>query len=157
MSNFTPTTFRPQNEDSTLDSLKRLSAQNCNRDSAVSLASAARTTTTSGANITVENAKGVILYLNITAASGTGGLHLGLSGVFPDGSLTQTVSYQATGLTATGRTMMIIYPGGGALCTPAGRVTGADYQLRIPPVIRPYVVHDDASSYTYTVEYQLLP
>ena len=157
MSNFKPPTYRPQQEDGELVTLKRISAQNVNRDAVVSLASAARTATTSGANINIESAKGIILYLNVTAASGTGGIHMGILGVFPDGVSVQTTTYQMTGLTATGRSMMIVYPGGGALCTPSGRVTGADYQLRIPPVIRPYILHDDASSYTYSLEYQLLP
>jgi len=157
MSEYIPSSYRPLVEDGQLTTLKKLVSQGVNRAGVVSLASAARTATTSGANINIDTAKGIILYLNVTGASGTGGLHMGILGVFPDMTSVQTTTYQMTALTATGRSMMIVYPGGGALCTPSGRVTGADYQLRIPPVIRPYVLHDDASSYTYSLEYQLLP
>lgn len=156
MPEYIPDSYRPQLEDGQLITLKKISAQNVNRQAVTSLSSAARTATTSGANIPIDSAKGIAVYLNVTAASGTGGLHLALTCVFPDNS-TQTLSYQVAAVTTTGRHVMIVYPGGGVLASPTGRVTGTDYQVRIPPIVRPGVVHDDASSYTYSVDYQLLP
>ena len=156
MSAYTVTTFFPQNEDGTLETLKRISAQNCNRVVVTSLASAARTTTTSGANIDIETAKGAIFFLNVTAASGTGGLHIAVGTVFPDNN-TQTLIYTPVAITTVGRHYVIVYPGGGIFGTTTGRTSIAEYSARIPPRIRPSIQPDDASSYTYSLDYQLLP
>ena len=77
-------------------------------------ASAARTAQTDSANQTNRNARGVHLILNVTAASGTGGLQVRLLGVDPISSTVYALAAAPTAITATGISVYELYPGAAA-------------------------------------------
>jgi hypothetical protein len=156
MSDFIPSTLLPQIEDGSLAVLKRMASQNSMRAAVASLGLAARTATTSGSTISVQSSRGIALFLNITAASGTGGLNIGVSAIFPDGSSNQTLAFTPTVLTTVERAVLILYPGAGLFIRASGRTSASEYNVRVPGTIRPFIQHSDASSYTYSLEYQLL-
>ena len=111
------------------------------------LASAARTADTQSADQTNYNARGVILFVNITA--------------FTAGSVTPQLQYKdpisavytaivsGAALAATGHTVIRIYPG----ITPAANVAFAE---AVPRTWRLNMDHADATSITYSVGYALI-
>ena len=114
------------------------------------LASAARTVTTYSANQTNYNARGVIVVLNVTAASGTGGLQVILQAIDPVSGGAVSLNATPTAVIAIDRLAYIFYPGatGGV----AAQITG----IPLPRTWRVGVVHGDASSYTYSLSYSLI-
>ena len=113
------------------------------------LASAARTGTADSPIQTNPGARGVILYLNITAITGGPGLGIqyAMFGVDPvSGVVTQLSG--ASGLkTATGLTNLAIYPG----------LSGAGTSNMVVP--RSWLAHvfvSDATPYTYSLGYALI-
>jgi hypothetical protein len=119
------------------------------------LASAARTATTSSANQTNYNARGVIVTLRISAASGTGGLSWKLYGVDPvSGATYQITPNIAAPITAAGTYAFEVYPGS----TTTGSTNPSWMYQRtsaaLPRTWQLQVVHADGSSYTYSVGYQ---
>ena len=120
------------------------------------LASAARTANASSANQTNHGIKGVIAYLNVTVASGTGGLGLRFQTFDPVSGSGINLNAAPTNITATGVYAYEIRPG----ATTAGAAGTGNVQQRtssaIPHTWRVTVTHADASSYTYSVGYALL-
>lgn len=116
------------------------------------LASAARTATTQSANQTNYNARGVLVTLSVTVASGTGGLKVRIFGIDAATSLGVQLNATPTGVVATGRFVYELYPGITG--------TGGSAQQRtsggLPRQWYVDVAHDDASSYTYSVGYALI-
>jgi hypothetical protein len=113
------------------------------------LASAARTVTVLSAMQTNHNARGVIVILNVTAASGTGGLSVAVwDGIFGVVFLSAT-----TPATAIGVDGYELYPGS------TGAVSG-NLRLRVsgalPRTWQAVVTVGDASSYTYSLNYSLV-
>lgn len=119
----------------------------------VTLASAARTVTTAGTTQTNYNHRGIFVTLDITVASGTGGLSLVLYGV--DGSQTSQLWSPGSPKTTVGRWSFMFYPGlatapnGTGIVAVANGVLGRRFLLQ--------VVVGDASSYTYELVYSLIP
>jgi len=150
-------TLKPQNEDSLIQLTGRLVANQITRDYVETLASAARTATTVGSVFDVEGAKGIAIWLSITAASGTGGLHPFIHGIHPSTNGSVSYVFQPIALTSTQTALLICYPGSGIFAYTGGRASLAEYQARLPSRIRLGVTHDDASSYTYSMGYTLLP
>ena len=112
------------------------------------LASAARTATTSSADITNYNGRGVMVFLNVTAASGTGGLTLTIQAKDPVSGNYFNLNANPSAVTSTGNgTVYIVYP---STLTAAGNVTQST-QAVLPRTFRITVTHGDASSYTYSV------
>jgi len=97
--------------------------------------------------------RGVIVFLDITTASGTGGLKVIVRGYDAFG-LAYDLNDGGTALTAMGRRMYVIYPG--TLDTPAGFVADTA-QIPLPQEFDIYVNHGDGSNYTYAVSYELIP
>ena len=114
------------------------------------LASAARTATTTSADQTNYNARGVVLFLNVTAVSGTGGLQTRLRYIDPISATQQYASVAPTVVTATGLFIYVFYVGAAA-----GNVAAAT-SLVLPRDWAASVVHGDASSYTYSLGYATL-
>lgn len=116
------------------------------------LASAARTATTTSADFLTYNARGLVVFLDVTAASGTGGLTV-------VAQLKDTVSGNYFSLpgyvfgTATGRGVSFVIPGVVAS-------TGADVKQSLSyglsQTMRVQITHGDATSYTYSVGYGLI-
>lgn len=113
------------------------------------LASAARTITTLSPTQTNYNAKGIIVYLNITAASGTGGLIPRIYGVDPvAGIALVSLVTDIAPITATGLYAIELSPGATGTTTVGMKARAAG---TLP---RSFVVGinvGDASSYTYSV------
>ena len=112
------------------------------------LASALRTATVNSADQVNVNARGVLLILNVSAASGTGGLVVRLFAKDPaTGNYVQCNSSPAA-VTAVGTFGYLVY--GGA----AGAANFVMSQLSNAPVARIWraqVAHNDGSNYTYSL------
>jgi hypothetical protein len=157
MSDLSITNFVPQTTDSEKNLLQRLLAAieaKHAKTTGTALASAARTATTQSSDIATGPATGILVYINVTAASGSGGISVRLRGKDPVSS-----SYAAIGDSATYTTTGIRCIGfapGMASVTPGLTVNGG-IGTPLPDTIRLDVQHADASSYTYTVGYCLVP
>jgi hypothetical protein len=119
--------------------------------------SAARTATTTSS--TFENTlgtRGIALYLNVSAASGTGGLTLGLQWRDPVSQAWTTIWSAAAAVTATTSTpkVYMLSPDQGG--TAASGFTEVKYAV-VPRFWRVVVTAGDSSSYTYSVGATLLP
>lgn len=122
--------------------------------SGTALASAARSATTLSSNIDARGARAIIVYLNITAASGTGGLTLRLFGVDPVSSTVATSASVSTAATTSGTRIYHFGPGVGAASGATLAWGGAGVMLGSLFAVQ--VLHGDASSYTYSVTYELI-
>lgn len=113
------------------------------------LASQARTAAATGPTMKNYNGKGVVIWLNVTAVSGTGGITPYLYGVDP---VSGGAYYFAQGgtITATGLYPLVFYPGASG---------GHQYYLAALPLPKTWFVYvgvADASSYTYSIGYSLI-
>lgn len=116
------------------------------------LASAARTATTASATQTNVNARGVLLYVNVTAAPGSQNLSVAISGIDPvSGSAPGLGNF--TAITATGAYTFFMYPG-----IVNTHPTGiSDIQaLPLPRTWAVIVTHSGAGSWTYSIGYSLI-
>ena len=115
--------------------------------------SAARTSRPTSPIITNPGYSGMNLYLNITAASGIGGLVPQMYYIDPvSGTTSLQGVFGVTARTATGLFVYTLYPASGLLTLNGGAaviILPSNYQLTVS--------HGDASSYTYSVGIQLLP
>lgn len=114
------------------------------------LASAARTVATTTPNQTNYNARGVIIFLNVTLASGTGGLTVRINGIDPVSGVVRGIPTAPTIVTAVGHYNYVVYPGA------SGGVVSAVSALILPRSWTLQVSVGDASSYTYSVGYSLI-
>jgi hypothetical protein len=112
------------------------------------LASAARTASLTSATQTNYNAKGVMVFLKVTGASGTGGLRPNFVGIVPSG-IGEYLNANITPITAVGMYVFVLYPGASTagVSTYIHQVT----DLPLPRTWRLDITHSDASSYTYEV------
>lgn len=112
------------------------------------LASAARTATAISSDITNYNSRGIIVFLNVTVASGTGGLVVQMQLKDPIGGLYKQVHANPTAITATGLQAYTFYPG--------NNNAGVQFNYFLSRTFAIQVQHNDASSYTYSVGYSLI-
>lgn len=116
--------------------------------------SAARTTALSDIvpDENIAEAKGIIVFLTVTAASGTGGLTLQVKAL-PPGVQTGGVLIGAASaaIIGTGVSALVIYPGAATSVSPYTVVN-----TPLPTRVSINVVVGDASSYTYSVSAFLL-
>lgn len=155
MSELNIATRRPQDTDTERMLLARLLAAQAVKTTGTALASAARTTTTQSADIDTTGFRGIVVFFNVTVASGTGGLTLRLRGRDSVTSLYAALTQDSTARTATGFWTMSV---GLGVSAPSGAtLTGSLTGLPLPDTIRLEVAHGDASSYTYSVGYCLVP
>jgi hypothetical protein len=115
------------------------------------LASAARTASTPSSNQENYNSKGIIVYLNITSSSGTGGLTVQIQGIDPVSGLTHTL-LQSSSVTSNGRYSYMLYPGASDIGTDLKQTNGGV----LPRKWRVNIYNSDGSSYTYSVGYSLI-
>ena len=112
-----------------------------------------RSTTQTGPNVTNQS-RGLLIYLKVTVASGTGGLQVVVD--YRDyvlGNICQFTN-PVTPITAVGDYLYLIYPG-------AGQINLADTvkqiaQTAVPRGWRARIIHGDASSYEYSVSVSVL-
>ncbi|WP_407310490.1 hypothetical protein [Desulfosporosinus sp. SB140] len=118
------------------------------------LASAARTSSTVSPTQTNYNAKGIIVWINVTAASGTGGLQVIVQGGHPlIGGYAPWLTAAPAAITSTGVRGYAFYPG---ISTVAG--TGINVAINgiLPRTFSVLVQHGDSSSYTYALGASLI-
>lgn len=119
----------------------------------VALALAARTAFTSTGNISADGFKGLHWWLDVTAASGTGGVRVQIATVDPIfGNVIG--GYQFGVLqTTVGLTTGFIYPGAESA---QANAFVASLGLVVPPRFRLSVNVGDATSYTYRLSYAFI-
>lgn len=118
------------------------------------LASAVRTATVSSDTFRVdEDLQGqrLIVFLNVTAASGTGGLTLTVEG-YDIASQSWFRMVAGSALITTGKRIYAL--GNGVSAAAAADITAA-VAAPVPESWRVTVTHGDASNYTYSVGYSL--
>ena len=117
--------------------------------------SAARTSTNQSAGVSnTTGAIGVIVYMRITAASGTGGVRFEMQAQDPiGGSVWDNWPGGISNTTATGNYVLVVYP---AALTVGSTMVKSAQAMVLPNTWRLNVIHGDASSYTYAISYQLL-
>jgi hypothetical protein len=118
------------------------------------LASAARTATTTSAAITNNNFTKLRVYLNVTAASGTGGLQLQLLAKDPVTAAYNAMhsAQPAVPITAIGEYYFDYTPA--AVAATGG--ASAAFSIFPPSSLETKIVHGDGTSYTYSVGYELI-
>lgn len=127
-----------------------------NNAEATALAFAARTAEANSGNITNYNHRGIIVYLDVTVASGTGGLQIKIESIDPTTNNRHQLNVTPTAITAVARHSYELSPGG-STAAPGGtgnltqRTAGS-----LPRTFRITVSVGDASSYTYSVGYHLI-
>jgi hypothetical protein len=155
MSDLAINTRRPQDTDTERLLLGRLLAAQAVKTTGTGLASAARTTTTQTADIDTTGFRAIVIFFNVTAASGTGGLTLRLRGKDPVTGFYASLTQDSAARTTTGLWTMNV--GLGASAPSGASLTGSLTGLPLPDIIRVEVTHGDASSYTYSIGYCLVP
>lgn len=131
--------------------------ERCNYEGTL-LASAARTVDTDAANITNRNHRGIMVILNVTAASGTGGLTPKVRIIDVISGNPCQINANITAITATGRFGFEIYPGASTAVasSSSGWVAQRTAACLAGMTIQVGISVGDASSYTYSLSYCLL-
>ncbi len=117
------------------------------------LASAARTATTSSPQQINYNARGIMLFLNISAASGTGGLIVRLLGIDPISGNDAELNTDITAITATGLYLFELYPGSSSAGASGASKVNQRISASLPRTWYAKIVAGDSSSYTYSLGY----
>lgn len=119
----------------------------------VLLSSAARTATTTTSPQQNLKARGVLLVLNVTIASGAGGLTLRIQYKDPVSGNWGNLNSAPTTITAAAQLLYVLYPGVTATNGNAQQVVS----FPLPRDWRVSITHGDGSSYTYSLAAVLLP
>ena len=122
-------------------------------DNVTLLTSAARTTAYDSGALVNDGFKGITVVLDVTAASGTGGLTLSVNMIDPASGNAVALLTASAAVTATGTKAYSVYPSGGT--TGAG-ITQLSNFTALSPYFSVKVAVGDSSSYTYTIGYCLL-
>jgi hypothetical protein len=111
------------------------------------LDSGARTVTTTSGNQINTNSRCVTVFLNVTVASGTGGLTLRIVAVDPASGNSFFLNAAPTAVIATGQYAYVL---GSGVTSSGGSIAQAT-AVPLPKTWRVSVVAGDSSSYTYSV------
>ncbi len=113
------------------------------------LTSATRNATTASADQINYNARGVLLFLDVSAASGTGGVRAIIDVKDPvSGNYKGPLNTTPTFRTAVGTYVYLFYPGSAS----AGGLE-QNNQVVLPRLWRATVQHSDATNYSYSLAY----
>lgn len=158
MSDLTITEFDPQSTDSERMLLARLLAfKTRERTRATALASAARTVSTQTADIETAGFTGLAVWLNCTVAGASGGITLYLLTQDPVSGNWAT-NYAILPIVSSVRISSALLGPGVSIGSNVNLVSGnSDRGIVLPSKIRFYAVASDASSYTYSLGYELIP
>lgn len=112
--------------------------------------SAARTATVAGTTVTNYNARGAVITINVTAASGTTPTLVAKLQYSHDGGTTWTDYTEkpvTATISATGRTILVVYPG-------VTEVANSAVSLPLPRTIRMYyTIGGTSPSFTFTTHF----
>lgn len=117
---------------------------------AVLLPSAARAATTDSPQQTNHAARGVVLFLRVTAASGTGGLVVRIVGVDPATGQPVVLNPDPAAVTAVGVYAYELSPGASGGTAGPGRVNQRTSGA-LPRAWYAQVLHGDATGYSYSL------
>lgn len=148
----TPITFaelRPCLGDQPQELLAKISGSLLKRAETL-LSIGARTATTNTPEFLTWNARGLILLLNVSAASGTGGLQPVLYNRDSSGGNTYQVNSTPTVVTTTGWRTYFFHPVYPATLNQAATVI-QNVSCLLSPWCLVQILHGDASSYTYSL------
>jgi hypothetical protein len=117
------------------------------------LASAARTADTASADQTNHNARGALIFFNVTVAGGGSGFRLVIQAKDPlSGSYKSLNQYPSAAITTvTGLYVLLLYPG----VATTGLLDVISNQA-LPRTWRVLADHTDATSHTYSASYALI-
>jgi hypothetical protein len=121
-----------------------------NNTEGILLASAARTNSPVTPQQTNYNARGVILFLDVTGVSGTGGLKPYIYGVCPVTGKSESIYAFSSTITTIATHSFAFYPS-----VSVAAFTGADSGV-LPRKWFAYISNSDATSYTYSLGYSLI-
>jgi hypothetical protein len=119
------------------------------------LASAARTASATSPQQTNHNAKGVIVFLDVTAVSGTGGLTVIIHGTDPT-SGKQIDLLISNSITTLGRYAFELYPGSSTGGTAGNAKVNTRVAGSLPRKWDVLIYNSDGTSYTYSTGYSLI-
>jgi hypothetical protein len=125
----------------------------CGNQNLVLLASAARTATTASAAQTNSNARGFLLFLDVTTASGTGGLQIQPQVQDPISGNWVSYSGSSAAVTATGEYLYVLYP---STFSGLSSSVKTSCSAPLPPTWRVQIIAGDSSSYTYSLAAALI-
>ena len=148
-------TLIPQNDDSVAMLLARLRGT---PRSGTLLASAARTTSTSCAEFDAAGYRGILVFLNVSAASGTGGLIVRVEHYDPVTGTWFSGPYVPSAPKTTTGTLLCMFGSGiavGSNSSVNASLTGYIGAF-LNSRMRVSVLASDASSYTYSVGFELI-
>ena len=137
------------------DGLGRLTVSTTPQLEGTALASAARTATATSSNVVADQYKGVHIILNITAASGTGGLIVRAQGLDPISGNFYSLNGAPPAIVATGIYAYEFYPGITSSVSGPNNVNQRT-STSLPRTWRVQVQVGDATSYTYSVGYCMI-
>lgn len=118
------------------------------------LASAARTTNTYSPTQTNYNARGVQVIVNVTTASGTGGITVLIKGVDPVSGSSYQMNVAPSAITAKGVYVFELFPG--ASTSPNGSNIHQRTAGVLPRTWILEVLHGDSTNYQYSAGYALV-
>lgn len=152
MSDISFSTLLKQHNDSAKALLMRL--LDCKRTrEGTALASAARTAATNSADFTNHDCRGIIVFLNITAVPGLGGIGVRLQVKDPVSLAYNEVNASPTPSTTTGLKVYMFSPG----LTAFNQSTAQNASVSLSRIFRLRVEVATADSYTYSLAYCLIP
>lgn len=157
MSNYIPQSRYPQNEESLLAVALKLVHNGIQRVNGTALASAARTANTQSSDISGAGFNSLIVYFSCSAASGTGGLTIRIRAKNPLTGQYNGVCTTTVAITNTDNAVLMFGRGMGAGAQTVPATYGGFMGGVIPETFRIEILHADASSYTYSVAYELAP
>ena len=120
------------------------------------LASAARTSAAFAPNQTNYNARGVVVFLSVTAASGTGGLSIHIVLVDPVSGNSVYTAPNPTAVVATGLYAYMLYPSASGTANTGGASVVQWVSSALTRTWTAWVGAGDTSSYTYSLGYALI-
>lgn len=101
------------------------------------------------------NARGVLITVNVTAVSGTGGLIPKIQTIDPITGAGVNYSVDPATITAIGETSYLFYPGSSLTLNSTTNLKAVE-GIAIPKQWQLYMYNVDTSSYTYSVAYQYI-
>jgi hypothetical protein len=108
-----------------------------------------------GTDLVNYNAKGAMIFFNVTAVPGTDTVNIRVDSKDPASGVYSALFVAATPVSATGAYRYLIYPGGTA--ANGGQLTAAPCSIVLPRTFRVQVVHSSqTSSFTYSVGMSLI-
>lgn len=148
----------PRSDDGVQALLAKLLSVQAQRVTGTALASGTRSSTTASSDIDTSGIRGVVVYLFVSVASGTGGLRIGIRGRDPVTNNYMQLALTNTANVGIGNQVAVF---GQAVGTTSGASIGASVNGSVgtflPDLIRIEIQHGDASPYTYSVGYCLVP